>query len=322
MMVAAHPNTMGTKAGGWSAMLGMGSGLGGNGSARGASGRLGAEAPWDVRLMNLASRWTLLLAGLTLLALCTAWLLRQGGFAIQRILLEAELTRTSVATIRANAVPRLEGNFFTIDLQAARRAFEGVPWVQRAEVQRHWPGQLRVRLQEHKAVALWESVDLRDGRDDRLVGQDGSVFQANPGDVEDENLPVFRGPEGSSPQMWALYRPLSEALAPVGRLAGGSERAGIRTLQLSNKGSWSAELDTGTRIELGRGSQAEVLSRTETFVRTLPQAVAPFRRPVLYADLRHAEGYALRLAGISTTVSTPVRPAPPAAAVKPVKPKP
>lgn len=296
--------------GGWSAMLG-----GHSAAARGSA----PAQPWDVRLMNLATRWTLVLAALTLLAVAMTWLLRQGGFAIQRILLDAELTRTSVATIRANAMPLLEGNFFTVDLQAARRAFEGVPWVRHAEVQRHWPGELRVRLQEHKAVALWEPLDNRDRRDDRLVGVDGSVFQANPGDVEDEQLPVFRGPEGSSTQMWALYRSLSEALAPIGRLAGGGEQASIRALELTTKGSWAVDLDTGTRVELGRGTPSEVLARTETFVRTLPQALAPFRRPVLYADLRHAEGYALRLAGISTSVTAPSRPAAPP---RPIKPKP
>ncbi len=304
-MVAASMNP----AGGWSAML--------SGSA---VARDVGQAPWDVRLMNRATRWALILAGFTVLALVVTWLLRHGNFAIQRIRLEAELNRTSVATVRANALPRLEGNFFTVDLQAARRAFEAVPWVQRAEVQRHWPGQLRVRLVEHKAVALWESADARDGRDDRLVGQDGTVFQANPGDVEDENLPRFKGPDGTAAQVWALYGPLSEALAPIGRVAGGQQPAAIRLLQLSSKGSWSAELDTGTRLELGRGTQAELLARTESFVRTLPQAVAPFRRPVLYADLRHAEGYALRLAGISTAVAVTGKPA--ASPPRAVKPKP
>lgn len=295
---------------GWSAMLGGGRPV----------RKPDASAPWDVRLMRRATRWILVLASLTLLVLVVTWWLRHGSFTIQRIRLDAELQRTSVATIRANALPRLKGNFFTIDLQSARRAFESVPWVRRAEVQRHWPGQLRVHLLEHKAVALWEATDSRERRDDRLVGQDGAVFQANPGDVEDDNLPMFRGPEGASAQMWALYRPLAEALGPIGRLAGGSQQAAIRLLQLSSKGSWSAELDTGTRLELGRGTPAEVLARTESFVRTLPQAVAPFRRPVLYADLRHAEGYALRLAGISTSGAVAIKPAAPVS--RPAKPKP
>ena len=98
---------------GWSAMLGGG-----------LLAKPQAASPWDVRLMQMATRWTLVLAALTVMALVLTWLLRQGSFAIQRIRLDAELHRTSVATIRANALPRLEGNFFTMDLQAARRAFE------------------------------------------------------------------------------------------------------------------------------------------------------------------------------------------------------
>lgn len=276
------------------------------------------QQPLDVVLMKVATRWVLVLVGLLLPALAVAWLLRQPWFGFTRIELDGELNRSSVATIRANALPRLQGNFFTVDLQATRRAFESVPWVRRAEVQRHWPGQLRVRLQEHRAVALWEDIDGRDRRDDRLVGEDGSVFQANPGDVEDEQLPVFRGPEGASSRMWALYAPLSQTLAPLGRITGGRESASIRSLRLSSRGSWSVELDTGARIEIGRGEPQELLARSAQFVRTLPQAVAPFRRPVLYADLRHAEGYALRLAGITTTVNVPAKPA---AAPRPARPK-
>ena len=277
---------------------------------KGNSGRASGmdRAPLDVRLMQRATRWTLLLAACTLLVLAVTWLLRQPWFSFQRIRLEGDMARSSVATVRANALPRLQGNFFTLDLQAARRAFESVPWVRRAEVQRHWPATLKVTLQEHRAVALWEDSEGRERREDRLVGADGSVFQANPGDVEDENLPVFRGPEGSSARMWAAFGPLSEALAPLGRLAGGREQAHIRSLQLSSRGSWAVELDTGTRIELGRGDGAELVARCQQFARTLPQAVAPFRRPVIYADLRHSEGYALRLAGISTTVTVPGRP--------------
>lgn len=262
-----------------------------------------AALPLDVRLMQRATRASLLLAGLTLVVLALLWLLRQPGFGFARIELEGDLNRSSLATIRANALPRLQGNFFTIDLQDARRAFEAVPWVRRAEVRRHWPADLRVRLQEHRAVALWEEIDSTERREDRLVGEDGSVFQANPGDVEDENLPQFRGPQGSAARLWSLYQPLQQRLAPIGTMGGGREAASIRLLQLSNKGSWTVELDSGARIELGRGENPDLLARVERFVRTLPQALQNYQRPLLYADLRHAEGYALRLSGITTTAA-------------------
>lgn len=259
--------------------------------------------PLDVRAMEWSARALALAGALLILGLLLAWMLRHPTLSFSSIRLEGELNRSSLATIRANALPQLRGNFFTVDLQDSRRAFESVPWIRHAEVQRRWPGELRVRLQEHRAVALWEDVAGRERREDRLVGADGRVFQANPGDIEDENLPQFRGPEGSSSRMWAAFEPLQRALGPVGQLSGGREAATIRVLQLSSKGSWTVELDSGARIELGRGEPEELVARAERFARTLPQAVRPFGRPLLHADLRHAEGYALRLSGITTAAA-------------------
>ena len=80
----------------------------------------------------------------------------------------------------------------------------------------------------------------------------------------------------------------------------------LEQLALSGRGGWHAELDTGAEIELGRGSDDEVLARTTRFLRTLTQVTSRYnRRPdaVESADLRHVDGYALRLRGVSTVVT-------------------
>jgi cell division protein FtsQ len=83
-------------------------------------------------------------------------------------------------------------------------------------------------------------------------------------------------------------------------------RAGdLAQLTLSARGSWRVELDKGAVIELGRGSEDEVLARTERFVHTMPRVAAQYQRPLESADLRHAEGFAVRLKGVSTTVPAP-----------------
>ena len=79
--------------------------------------------------------------------------------------------------------------------------------------------------------------------------------------------------------------------------------AAIAGMKLSGRGSWRVELDTGAVVELGRGSEDEVHVRTNRFVRTLAQVNDRFQqRPLEYADLRHADGYAVRLKGITTVV--------------------
>jgi len=48
-----------------------------------------------------------------------------------------------------------------------------------------------------------------------------------------------------------------------------------------------------------------VLERTARFVRTLPQVLHRFRAPLASADLRHAEGYAVKLKGVTVSTEPP-----------------
>ncbi|HEY6086835.1 MAG TPA: cell division protein FtsQ/DivIB [Burkholderiaceae bacterium] len=261
--------------------------------------RIATALPVDVRLMNAVAGLVFMLAAAALLAALGAWLLRAPLFTLRTITLDGELARSNLATVRANALPQVVGNFFSLDLDRARAAFESVPWVRQAVVRRVWPNRLAITLEEHRAAALWQGLGDKDSGSDRLVNDHGEVFEANLGDVEDENLMTLAGPEGSSMAMLALQRRLADTLAPIA--------ARIGTLKLSSRGSWRAELDSGASLELGRGGEDEVIARTARFVRTFALATQRFAdaggspRALIAADLRHPDGYALRLRGVSTT---------------------
>jgi cell division protein FtsQ len=63
-------------------------------------------------------------------------------------------------------------------------------------------------------------------------------------------------------------------------------------------------------MELGRGTAQEVLERTRRYVSTVLQATALYRRKpdsVESADLRHGNGYALRLRGVTTVSAEAVK---------------
>jgi len=257
--------------------------------------------PADIRLMNLTAAVLAAIGALALTGMVLLWAVRHPLFAVRSIRIDGDLAHNSVLTIRANAAPRLAGNFFTLDLGAARRAFESVPWVRQAVVRRVWPNHLAVQLEEHRPVALWADPGRTDPASDKLVNSHGEVFEANLGDVEDEALPTLRGPEAAAAQMLAMLGRLQPVLAPM--------EARIDALELSGRGSWRVELDTGAEIELGRGTDDEVVARTERFVGTVTQVTSRYQRPLQYADLRHNEGYAVRLKGISTTVDPSGKPA-------------
>ena len=244
--------------------------------------------PPDVRLMNATAVVLGLVAALLLAAMALLWLARQPLFAIRAITVDGDVGRNSVTTIRANAMPNLAGNFLTLDLGNVRRAFESVPWVRLAVVRRAWPNRLRVQLEEHRPSAIWGS----DNGADRLVNTFGEVFEANVGDVEDDGLPTLAGPDGSSAHVLAMLGRIETALAPLG--------ARVEQLALSGRGSWQATLDTGAVIELGRGSDDVVVARTARFVATVGEVTSRYRRPFESADLRHNDGYAVRIKGVTT----------------------
>lgn len=247
-----------------------------------------AELPPDVRLTNVTAGVLAVIGVVLVAAVLALWLAKRPLFHLRAVSIDGDVTRNSLATIRANALPQLAGNYFTLDLAKARGAFESVPWVRTAVVQRIWPNRLAVHLEEHKPAALWSAE-----AGDRIVNTFGEVFEANVGDVEDDALPTLAGPDGSSAHMLALLRRLAPEFAPL--------EAGITTLSMTSRGSWRAELDTEAEIELGRGTDDEIVERTRRFVATVTQVTSRYQRPLVSADLRHHEGYAVKLKGVSTT---------------------
>jgi cell division protein FtsQ len=254
---------------------------------------LPALPPLDARLMNALA--AVVIAGV-LLALAwqaVKWATRSPLFTVRAIQLDAALDKASLAGVRVSALPRLEGNFFAIDLDGARAAFEQVPWVRRAVVRRVWPDRLAVTLEEHEAAAIWQG----DGtpRNDRLLNTHGEVFAASRRDLASLDLPTLAGADEQSAQVLAMWQRVSAALAPIEQK--------VDLLRLSSRGSWHAQLAGGGKLELGRGSDDEVLARVERLARTLAAVNARFGsapRALVAADLRHPDGYALRLSGITT----------------------
>lgn len=246
--------------------------------------------PLDAKLMNGTALLLLLAFVLMSLSAGAKWLGRLPVFSLQGVTVSGDMNRNSPLTLRANVAPGLNGNFFSVDLHRARKAFEAVPWVRHAVVRREFPNRLRVELQEHVAVAYWGAEPEL-----RLINSFGEVFEANVGEVEQDNLPKLVGPESQGPEVLAMYRTLAPLLSGMDMP--------LEQLELSGRGSWRTRLDGGAVIELGRGTPEEVGERLNRFLKTLTQVTSRYARApgsVESADLRHVNGYAVKLRGVTT----------------------
>lgn len=245
--------------------------------------------------MNVATALLLLVLLVLAVGASLRWLAHQPRFDIRRIAIVGDVRHHNPATLRDYVVSRLEGTFFSVDLAAVKAAFETVPWVRHAVVRREFPNRLKVTLEEHRAVAYW-------GPDDelRLINDHGEVFDANSGELEEDTLPRLNGPDGHGSEVLAMYRTLKPLFDKLD--------LPLDELELTPGGSWRAVLDTGGVIEMGRGSPTEVTARVSQFLQTIGKVTPQYgRQPSALesADLRHENGYAIRLAGVHTRALAP-----------------
>ncbi|VVE35228.1 cell division protein FtsQ [Pandoraea pneumonica] len=238
----------------------------------------------NVRLLNAIASALVALVVLAALAAGGHWLIQRPIFTLKAIQIDGDVSHINGPTLRANAVSRLKGNFFTIDLDATRAAFEAVPWVRHASVRRVWPNQLAVTIEEYKPLATWN--------DGRLVSVDGELFAANLAEAEDDGkLPEFAGPPGSEKDVTARYYDFVKWFAPLNMKP--------EAVTLSNRYAWGVRLVGGLQLALGRERTPETLvTRSRRFVQAYPQVAARWGNQIEYADLRYPNGFAVRAAGM------------------------
>lgn len=239
-----------------------------------------ADGFWDRPvLMDLVSDLLIVFGVAALAWSAVIALQRLPVFPLRQLVVVSPIEQVTRAQIEDAARTALAGNFFTVDLDAARAVFEKLPWVRRAEVRRHWPDGLDLTIEEHVAVARWRSGD----GESRLVDDQGDVFAA----ASDRVLPVLAGPPGSAGLVLARYREFGDALAAIGRRPA--------ALSLSAREAWQLRLDDGVVVELGRDDArhnlADRLARFVTYFKPAQEKAAMVAGVV---DMRYPNGFTLR----------------------------
>ncbi|MCR4465280.1 cell division protein FtsQ/DivIB [Burkholderia sp. SCN-KJ] len=245
----------------------------------------------NVRQLNLAASALYALLLLVLAAAGCYWLIQRPTFALREIRIDGDTEHINSPTVRAGVVGRLKGNFFTVDLDAARAAFEQMPWVRHASVRRVWPNALAVTLEEYKPLGTWGSA--------QLVSVDGELFTANQGEL-DRELPAFDGPEGSAKEVVTRYHDFANWFAPL--------KAAPEEVTLSARYAWTVKLSNGMQVELGKERNSESLhDRSQRLVAAWPAVTERWGNDIEYADLRYPNGFAIRAAGMRFLTDTDKR---------------
>ncbi|NMM37136.1 MAG: cell division protein FtsQ/DivIB [Glaciimonas sp.] len=243
----------------------------------------------EIKTLNAIANILFTVFALLLFSAGIFWLTQRPVFMLKTIRVVGadamQLHHVNRLTIKGAAIPRIKGNFFTTNLDTARMAFEGVPWVRKATVRREWPNKLVVTIEEHEPLGTW-------GENGRLVSVKGDVFTANLAEAEENgSLPEFNGPEGAEKEVIARFDEFKQWLAPI--------RLAPESIQLSDRYAWTVKLNNGIAVELGREqSRAMMRERVNRFVGVYPQLVALLQNRIESVDMRYPNGLALKVSGM------------------------
>jgi cell division protein FtsQ len=233
--------------------------------------------------MNLVSDVLILVASVLLGFAVVKVAVRMPLFGLREVVIVSPMSHVTSAQLEYVAASALGGNFFTVNLEKGRKAFENLPWVRSAQLRRLWPGSIEVSLEEHVAVAYWRSTD---SGDTRLVNSYGELFDA----AANESMPVFSGPAEASNQILLQSHRFNDLLQPINRK--------VVAASLSGRQAWQIKLDDGMVMELGKDQlKAPLEERLTRFVSMWPQLSSALGRPVQVADLRYQSGFAVRATG-------------------------
>jgi len=227
---------------------------------------------WDNHhMLNGVADGLYAVAALLVLYALIMLVIRLPVFPLREVEVTGSVAHTTRDQVLAIVSGRLRGNFFTQDLEQARRAFEKLPWVRRASLRRQWPDRLYVQIEEHVAIGRW--------RDIALVNTEGEVFEA----ATNERLPVFVAPDGTSSEVAQRYQQFRLALAALGRKP--------VQVRLSDRRAWEITLDDGDVLELGR---EDVDERLQRYVSAYQNSIGRMPARAYRVDLRYPNGFAVR----------------------------
>jgi cell division protein FtsQ len=192
-------------------------------------------------------------------------------FPLREVRVEGELSHVNREQIKLIAERHLKGNFFTLNLERTRDAFEKLPWARKVNIRRRWPDQILVNIEEHQPLARWGNI--------ALVNTYGEIFHA----ASDKSLPTFYGPGDGVVEVTKGYGAYSEILNKA--------NIKINQVSLSPRRAWEIKTQEGMLIALGRVDMANRLTR---FVRAYNSTISQLSVKVKYVDLRYPNGFAVR----------------------------
>lgn len=230
--------------------------------------------PFSVRMAR-ALPWFLAGSALLAVIMTVIWLPQiMDEYPLQEVRVEGVNDERRQQEVQVALSGLLAGqNFFSVPLAALHKQVSELGWVADAEVRRHWPDRLVMKVEERVPVAVWNNS--------LLVSSSGEPFHGL-SRYEVDDLPRLSGPSARLDDVMGYYHSMGRVLGSIG--------LGISSLDVDSRLTARLVLDNGITLVVDRDHYAGKLRR---FVRLHEKLQADDQRRPERVDLRYADGMAV-----------------------------
>ena len=192
---------------------------------------------------------------------------------IETVEVEGEFKYLMPEDLKRYVLPKVQGGFFSVQLETIRDSLLQLPWVEDVSIHRQWPQTLRIRVMEKLPVAYWG--------DTGYVSSKGELFEPEFIDKEIE-FPLLVGMDG---QHAVMLKELGKMQLLIAEL-----NMNIVKIKQDARRSWVLALSSGFELRLGRNNMHERLQR---FADVYNQHLKKQESKIKHIDMRYTNGFAV-----------------------------
>ena len=169
-------------------------------------------------------------------------------------------------------------SFFNFKINILKKEIEEVPWVKSADIRRVYPGEIKIYIEEHIPIAIWNN--------ESYMNNIGDIFFVN--DIK-KNLPIISSNQSGNKIMFEYFSLLLKYISDE------NFDIKIKKIEENDIRSLSAYLSSGIIVKFG---SKDIRGKILTFIKVYKTLNTSDLEKIRYIDMRYSNGFSIGWKGV------------------------
>ena len=168
--------------------------------------------------------------------------------------------------------------FFNFKINTLKKEIEKVPWVKSANIRRVYPGEIKIYIEEHVPIAIWNN--------ESYMNNIGDIFITH---NINKNLPIINSNQSRNKIMFEYFTLLLKYISD------NNFDIKIKKIEENDIRSLSAYLSSGIIVKFG---STDIKDKIHTFIKVYKTLNSSDLDKIRYIDMRYSNGFSIGWKGV------------------------